>query len=262
MIPHIIHQIWIQGENNIPDKFKENVLKIKKMHLQWHYILWDDIAIINLLRNNKKLIDTYYKLDYLHQKVDFARYVILYLYGGIYIDMDAYTVKPLDSLFEKFKEYDLIVSKLDLNSVENYVSCNHNECLNNGVIISKKNSKCMFNIIKHIMNNLKCEYKLTKSICINDTTGPKMFTTIINKFKHTEKVLILDYEWLEPCKSNSNICNDTENTYVKHEHELSWCSENMTLFNYYYYNYKKSIYCTSLLLMIIIMFFIIKNISI
>ena len=117
-IPKIIHQIWLQGEIDIPKKYLSKTQRIKDMHQTWKYYFWDDVSIVDLLSKNTIWLNTYHKLNYLHQKVDYARYIILYIYGGVYIDMDVKMVKPLDSLLQKYIGYDFIVSRLNLNYYE------------------------------------------------------------------------------------------------------------------------------------------------
>ena len=41
MIPHIIHQIWFQGEDNIPKKYPNYSKSWKEMNPKFKYIFWD-----------------------------------------------------------------------------------------------------------------------------------------------------------------------------------------------------------------------------
>lgn len=248
-IPNIIHQIWLQGYDNLPEKYRDNVMRNKKIHPKWKYIIWDDIRIINLLRNNKEWIDTFYKLEYLHHKVDFARYIILYIYGGIYVDMDAVIIKPLDYLFSEYNDYDLIVSKLNSNKLENYLHCQHSECLNNGIIIAKKNNNELKIIIDTITNNPKCDTISTKLTCINNLTGPGKFTNVILNNNNT-KIKILDSEYLEPC--TFDICNITDKTYVVHKHDGSWYSGKLRKLFLFYFRNKVVIYIICIIIIIVI----------
>ncbi len=237
--PKIIHQIWIQGEDNIPPMYHKYINQIKSKHKKWRYILWDDIKIIKLLRQQKELIDTYYKLEYLHQKVDFARYVILYMLGGIYIDMDAYTVKPLDSLFDKFKDYNLLVSKLNMNSLEkNIMQYN----INNGIIISKKGSVVLKDLIDTVTKNPHCESYHNKMACILATTGPYMFTQVMNKYlkKNNKEIIALDHKYLEPC--TLGVCDETKDTYIKHMQEGTWYSNKIKSIGQMYLRNKNMAY--------------------
>ena len=238
--PRIIHQIWLQGEGDIPDKYKKNVNIIKNFNKDWQYILWDETKILNLINNYRDYIKTYYQFIYLHQKVDFARYIILYLIGGIYIDMDATSIKPLDSLVEKYNNYDVIISSTDTNILENYITCGKSVCYNNGVIISKQKAEIINNFIKRICkNDNTCDYRFSKIGCISSTTGPQIFTDFMIKHKNDPKLLILPSEYLEPCVFDN--CNITENTFIKHVHEGSWVNINL-LFVLRFYS-KNKILC-------------------
>ncbi len=39
------------------------------------------------------------------QKIDFAKYCIIYTYGGVYVDMDSECLKSIDGLFTGKKIY-------------------------------------------------------------------------------------------------------------------------------------------------------------
>lgn len=237
-IPKIIHQIWLQGEDVIPEKFLPYIDKIKKFHPTWEYMLWDNVSIINLLRKNEIWIETYYKLRYLHQKVDYARYIILYEYGGIYIDMDVKIVKKLDTLFEKYNDYELIVSKVNLNHFESMVYCGRKICINNGIIIAKPKNSVLNKIIEYVIKHPVYNRSITKFDYISNTTGPIMFTKIILD-NLNDKIKILEPEYLEP--RVLGVGDITDNTYAIHDHEGSWYSKKFKFFNVIYFKTKKII---------------------
>lgn len=245
--PKIIHQIWIQGADKIPNKFDENINYNKKYNPDWEYIIWDEDTITKLLKNyNPQWLETYYTLPYLHHKADFGRYVILYIYGGIYIDMDAYTIKSLDSLVQIYKNYDLLVSHVNTNPVENYIATWQSDILiNNGVILSKPNNQIILKIIDSIVKEPNCKQYDSRYTCIQRITGPKKFSSMIYK-NLDPKVKILSYDYFEPCILSH--CNITKNTYVIHKHEGSWYSENLKKF-FEVYMYTKN--NTPLLILII-----------
>ena len=98
-IPKIIHQIWFQGENNIPDFHKKYQNICKTMYSNWEYMFWDNDSITNLITENYPHLLFYYNyFPHLVQKVDLARYIILNHYGGCYVDMDVECLKPIDNL--------------------------------------------------------------------------------------------------------------------------------------------------------------------
>ena len=227
-IPRKIHQIWMQGEELIPAKFKKYQNKIKNQHKGWEYKLWNELEIIDLIKKtNINWLEKYYKYEYMHQKIDLGKLVIMYIEGGIIIDMDAYTKKNLEELFEENEEYDFIISKMShVGYIGNYTSCGKiQQCINNGIFISKPKA----NILEYMINNMEnnCGILDNKMRCINKTTGPIYFNKIIEIYQNEKmipnksKIKILENEYLEPC-TGTKLCNITNKTYVIHKHENTW----------------------------------------
>nr|AEX62747.1 uncharacterized glycosyl transferase [Moumouvirus Monve] len=102
MIPNILHQIWIQGYDKIPDDLKKYFINCQKVNNNFEHILWDDDKIRKLLidKFDPEYLETYDYFKVPAQKADFARYAILYTYGGIYLDMDMVCRKNLESLLQ------------------------------------------------------------------------------------------------------------------------------------------------------------------
>lgn len=223
-IPKIIHQIWLQGHEKLSEQNKQKITKTKNMHPNWEHILWDELMIINLLKYDKKYLYKYYKFVYLHQKVDFAKFIILKNFGGIYIDIDCDVVMNLDPIFQKINNYDLVVSRLsdELDTVTNLLTCHKTKnCLNNGVIVAKPNTR----VLNFLIDGFKeeCNFYENKLLCIQNTTGPPIFNKLIDfylKNYNSDDVLILPYQYFEPCINKK--CNITNYTYIVHKHELSW----------------------------------------
>lgn len=93
-IPKIIHQIWVGGKP-LPAFYKKLSESWKKMHPDWHYILWTDEDVKKMKLDNQ---DLYNKAKLGSEKANILRYQILREYGGVYVDMDFECVKPLDIL--------------------------------------------------------------------------------------------------------------------------------------------------------------------
>lgn len=253
MIKKIIHQIWLQGEKNIPNKYNYNISTVKKFHSSWQYILWDEIQILNLILTKKEWTDIYYKFIYIHQKIDFAKYVILFTYGGIYIDIDVELIKSFDSLIEENNNYDLIVSKLNINPFESFINAGLLESYNNGIILAEKDSKTLKDLINTIIEKFYIPSFQPKIFYINYTTGPYIFSNVIINNKNHIK--ILDSEYLEPCIRDN--CNITNNTISIHKHELSWMPEGTKNFISFYL--KNKIFVFFLIFIVLLIIIKIKN---
>jgi mannosyltransferase OCH1-like enzyme len=126
MIPKIIHQIWIQGRDKVPDRLKK---MMETCHYSgYQYYLWDDKMIMELLHHygDKELIKIYQVQEHKAGQADIARYLILYYYGGFYIDADYVCQKKLDV----FTSADLIYIP---HNVMNIV-----KTINNGLLGAKQ----------------------------------------------------------------------------------------------------------------------------
>ena len=98
-IPRIIHQIWTT--NDIPQKWRTLQQGCIKMNPDYEYMLWTHSAIDKFIEKNYPwILDTYNNYPYPMEKLDAARYFILYHYGGIYLDMDMECKVPFDRILQ------------------------------------------------------------------------------------------------------------------------------------------------------------------
>jgi len=243
-----IHQIWFQGKDKVPNKFLLNIEKTKKNLKNWNYILWDNNSIKELLKTmNPKYLRQYNNYKHLHQKVDYGRYCILYKLGGFYVDMDAYIIKDPSYIFKKFPNYEVYVSKGNFNLIESLITNGIFITINNGIILAKKKSDFMYNLINKCPT--KTYFNFMKMLEINFTTGPRKFSLIANNSK---KIKILQNEYFEPCLQS--ICNINDNTITIHKHELSWINPNLGKILIIYIKYRIYIQISIFLFLCIIVY--------
>lgn len=99
-IPRSIHRIWIQGFESIPTKFAQCQLSVEKL-CSYGYTKydWTGPRIEKLLASkDPRLLEMYSGIQRMDQKSDVARVVILYYFGGWYLDMDVQVVGDLSSI--------------------------------------------------------------------------------------------------------------------------------------------------------------------
>ena len=105
MIPKIIHTIWIQGYENLPNENKVTYANIKKMNPEWEFMIWDDDMIKKMLKKYPPIYNMYIKTNNYTEndnniiKSDIARYIIMKEYGGLYFDIDFNCISSFDELF-------------------------------------------------------------------------------------------------------------------------------------------------------------------
>jgi len=105
MIPKIIHNIWIQGYEKLPNENKVTYANIKKLNPEWDFMIWDDEMIKKMLKKYPSIYNIYIKtsnyteIDNNTIKSDIARYIIMKEYGGLYFDIDFNCTSSFDELF-------------------------------------------------------------------------------------------------------------------------------------------------------------------
>lgn len=99
MIPKIIHQTW--KTKDIPDQFQAASASWRKLHPDWEYRLWSHDDLDAFVEAEFPQIWPLYK-SYPEdiQRVDAARYMFLYRYGGLYSDLDIACNRPMDDFLD------------------------------------------------------------------------------------------------------------------------------------------------------------------
>jgi mannosyltransferase OCH1-like enzyme len=213
VIPKIIHQIWTQGCDKIPEKYKNYTDGWKAKEAEgYQYMCWSDESLIDLIKKyDPSLVEVYTYFELPQQRSDLGRYLLLYIYGGFYIDMDIEAGdKSLDILIDnKF----VIASGGFSTFRQSFMgSCpNHN--------IFK-------DAITHIIKTYKrkwYEYEYINFLYVERTTGG-IISTILNKNKITNEYTIhsIDQKLVFFCE-NIDDCNIINTNIIAMMHyEKSW----------------------------------------
>ena len=220
------------------------------MNPDWNYNFVDDNDLKNACSQfSQECRDVYDSFDLLHLKVDFGRYVILYLNGGIYADMDMYIFRPLDSskyiknIIKDADAFDNVigVGKVNLNTVESFIFSSTSFSINNGYMISTPKNPILKKLIELIISKAK-KYNnsgISSFDKMNLITGP----TVINNFFHKNlknrlcKIVLIPHYVFEPCTMD-NICEITNDTVAMHIFASSWVDDGHKWFVKFYYKLK------------------------
>lgn len=107
-IPRVLHQIWYQGEAELPARYRVFRDGWRAAHPDWEHRLWDRAACRALLAERyPEFLPTWEAYPLFIQRIDSIRYFILEHHGGVYLDMDMECLKPLDPLLD---DCDLVLS--------------------------------------------------------------------------------------------------------------------------------------------------------
>ena len=104
MIEKNIFQSWYTKD--IHPLLQNKIDIFKNLNPAYSYYLYNDNDMDNFVNENfnGEIAECYNKLNIIVAKVDFWRYLVLYKYGGIYLDMDSNIEKPLNELIRSTDE--------------------------------------------------------------------------------------------------------------------------------------------------------------
>lgn len=107
-IPKILHFIWI--ESVLPKKYLKNINSFAEMNPDYKTIIWIDKEIPQEFELHPKIeikkieeldLPLLHKMCKLSTRIDYIRYEIIHIFGGIYSDIDSYPLNPFDEVVEK-----------------------------------------------------------------------------------------------------------------------------------------------------------------
>jgi len=206
MIQKIIHNIWLQGYDNLSNTIKIQHNNIKKNNPDWEFIIWDNNMIEKLLKNFPKIHKIYqnvanYSKNINATKSDIARYIIMKEYGGLYCDIEYNCNNSFDTLFTEYDKED------DKNPI--YVASEKNDFLYYIIPFNKtKYSSCFMAMnVQHPI----WEKVLEKLLFATSQQQIKMaFDTSLQEMEISNSkypIIILDkVNGHYQCKNNNTVC--------------------------------------------------------
>ncbi|RZK46666.1 MAG: glycoside transferase family 32, partial [Pedobacter sp.] len=69
------------------------------MHPKWDVIIYNEDDAVRIIGDHlPNMLPIYKSYSHVVQRADIFRIILVYLFGGFYLDMDMYCLKPLDDL--------------------------------------------------------------------------------------------------------------------------------------------------------------------
>ena len=96
-VPRIIHQTF--SSKQLPRDLSKNVANLRALNSEWEYRFYDDAVIAEFVeaRYGRKVLELYNRINphYGAARADLFRYLLLYQFGGVYLDIKSITRRPL-----------------------------------------------------------------------------------------------------------------------------------------------------------------------
>ena len=214
MIPKIIHHIWFNFENpgiksKLPWKYRKQREVLMEMNPEYKFMFWTESNALPLIKEHySKYYDLFINLKEPIEKVDIFKYMIMHHCGGIYLDVDIISRRPLRKFFRNKKmQYDVILSK-ENRYIMDKIS------LSNAVIMSSEGCDFWKDVIQYIFNWTPGYMSLLDNhIYILEKTGPIM----LNKLYKANKNKYNFYVAADTCFMTDNIKG-----YLYHTSDKTW----------------------------------------
>lgn len=158
-IPKIIHSVWLDKVDMLenieyPERYKQYKHNWINNHKDYTFMYWSGETILKLI---EKVFPEYvevYKEFPLMIKCDFARFVILYVIGGVYVDMDIGCRSNIDSILTN-DTYFVLESKQHLQTYQEHHDKDCKGLITNGMVASIQKHPFILGWIRKIVDNYK-----------------------------------------------------------------------------------------------------------
>jgi len=201
IIPLKIFQTW--STKNLPKKMNENIINLKKDNPEFEYFLYDDNDCREFIKNNfsEEVLDTFNILIPGAYKADLWRLCILYIYGGIYLDIKYKCINNFKLIYLTDNEYLVMGSLAKINNINNQDK--NLIPIHNGLMICLPKNDLLLKGINKIVDNTKNKYFGYSPLW---PTGPIMLGKLVLQYK---------YKYNYNLRTCEHICNKCILTHYK-----------------------------------------------
>lgn len=225
-----IHQICI-GDNDYQEAHADWMRSTRSVYQDCEYILWDEQSCLNLVETKySRLLPLYHSYKYDVNRADAIRYMILYEYGGLYLDLDIISYKSIQSRLTS----ECVLFECHRDDSSEFHFPRQSRYLTNSVMYCTPG--CMF--MKRTINNLARESQkythLNEGQYVIMSTANGFLTHMYYKFHRCADVTVYDMTSFE--KYNKQIRREiasgehthpiTHEMYGLHLNVGSWINNN------------------------------------
>ena len=201
-----IIQTW--KTKDVPVYYHGYINKIKILHPQWNYMFFDDQDIIEFMKSiMPEYINLFNNLPYTIQKIDLFRYLAIYHYGGVYLDLDMDINLNFDDLFN----INVCSFPIELKNINDHVlkMQNNDILIGNYAFYSPPRHPFLKKIIDNIVHPVISHKDISiaqsqhtdnpRDVFVYHTTGPILVSYTYNTFDNKDNINLLE---MNPFKIN------------------------------------------------------------
>ena len=210
MIPKIIHYCWF-GRNPLPDSAKKCIESWRKFFPEYEIKEWnEDNFDVHLI----PYVEEAYNAKKYAFVSDYARFWILYFYGGVYFDTDVEVIRPMDDILAK----------------GGFMGVQHDYFLNPGLGMA---SVAYHQVYKFILDYYQNLHFLKRDGSFGETTIVIHTTNVLMSLgykkdgriiQNVEGIYTYPSDYFNPFDDLTGVMRKTKNTRTIHWFSKTWCS--------------------------------------
>ena len=215
--PKVVYQTW-KSKTTLPSDLEPYVEDWKRLHPDYQHVLLDDADLRSIVAQvvSPSDLEQYDSFTHNIERVDFARYALLYLNGGVYADLD---IKPLRKIDKWTSRNKIVLGCEPTKHAHELYGRDRVVC--NAIMFSPPSQPFWKDLMNYILSKYEHRYKPVEN------TGPMAITHFLEgPGKKYEKELIIT----EPCvfyplqgdKTISPECGDLSKSDVVHIWANTW----------------------------------------
>ena len=219
MIPRFIFQTW--STKNLPPLMFKAIQNLISENPDFKYFLFDDSDCREFIKNNfdEDILYAYDNLIPGAYKADLWRYCILFIKGGIYLDIK-YT--PINGF-----RFSYILPK------EHLVSDVDGKGIYNALMICEPGNKLLFQAIRQIVDNVKTKFYGKCGLC---PTGPNLLCNFISTnneivdlqhYNIGDKLIIISHNNKPILRCYNGYHRERENYSKTQHYSILWRNKNI-----------------------------------
>ena len=188
-IPKIIHQVWEgRTEPKMPTRLRILARTWQEQNPDWEYHLWNGEEMDELVEKHfPDILSMYRSFPYNVQRWDTIRYMILYVYGGLYTDLDTECFRPIDPLLKDVRMAFGEESPLRKDKPTR---------IGNAFMVSEKGKHGWLILLDEICRDIQKKDTAVETVMC--TTGPNRIDRLFTRLKNEDGASYLPYRQVTP----------------------------------------------------------------
>ncbi len=169
--------VFYHDKSDLPEPFASALATTQATNPDYSLIFLDDQSILKIIKDNfPHFSEIYPRIRIPAARADVARLIALYLFGGIYVDIEMAFHKPFADLLDPGEE--LLLIRKDDNPI--FRGREQAANLINSVLGASKHSPFILECLKRAFFNLSTGYY---NFSVHIATGPLMITEAYLQYK-------------------------------------------------------------------------------